>query len=76
MKNIVVFCYLIKNKIRMIKRKQILEIIIGNIAVILGSYLLFYQDNLPVEKYIGFMILLIVYNYWLVKKLKKELMSS
>ena len=60
----------------MVKRKQILEIIFGNFAIILGSYLLYYQDNLPVEKYIGFMILLGVYNYWLVNKLKKELVSS
>jgi uncharacterized membrane protein YfcA len=72
----VAFCYAIKNKIRMMKGKQIFEIIIGNIAVILGSYLLFYQENLPVQKYIGFTILLVVYNFWLVKKLKKKLINS
>jgi uncharacterized membrane protein YfcA len=59
-----------------LNRKQILQVILGNMAIILGTYLLYYQDNLPVEKYIGFLILLMVYNNWLVNKLKKELVIS
>jgi len=52
-------------------KKRIIFGIIGNILIVAGSHLIWYQENMPLRHFLGFALLMAAYNllFVLTKKI-------
>jgi hypothetical protein len=56
-----------------VEKKRIVFGIIGNIVIVAGSHLIWYQPNMPLRHFIGFALLMTAYNLlFILTKGKKE----